>query len=201
MILNASTSRSSWARTHLLPVFLRLSVFPFFFGRTADTFPCIGDVSLDIPPSFAGLDDCRLALDSLLSRNMRFVRSVDHHRLGIANGIAPPPSICLVQNSLAASLQSWRQSFDYLKATQPPTPDTKSDMFVLQMKHLISKIWLDIRLETTEMAYDRHTSDFQEVVALAQDVLASKPAKIDPPRRPKFLFEMGFLPLLFCGGR
>lgn len=197
MILNASTSRSNWAKAHLLPLFLRLSIFPFFFGRTADTFPCLGDVSADMPPSFAGLEDCRLSLDSLLSRSMRFIRSVDHHRLGISNGITAPPSVFLVQSSLLASLQAWRQGFDLLGLAQQQSSDMTADVLILQMKYLVTKIWLDVCLDPTEMGYDRHTAGFQELVNLAQDILASKPAKIDPPRRPKFIFEMGFLPLMY----
>lgn len=72
----------SWAREHLLPVFRRLSSFPFFFGGGVYRLsrPCLRKYPL--PTSLDDYTDAASAMDCLQSRTLRVTRCADSYRFG-----------------------------------------------------------------------------------------------------------------------
>ncbi|RDW73412.1 hypothetical protein BP6252_07319 [Coleophoma cylindrospora] len=196
-ILNRCNGGSAWVRAHLLPIFTRLSIFPFFFGASVENFPSLGDLASDIPKSFTTLDESCFALDSLVSRSIRLIRSVDSYRLKVTNAAFIPASLYEEQSSVDSSLEAWQERFSSFRLKNPPSHDLVGSYLILEMKYLVSKIWLKSSFECSEMVYDRHLDKFQQLVNLAQQILPWETKRSKVTSKPKFVFEMGYLPLLY----
>lgn len=200
-ILNTSTRCSAWARHYLLPLFLRLSIFPFFFGKTADNFPHLVDLGAGISAPGITLDDSHMALDYLLNRVIRFVRSSDVYRLGVKPLSSIPEPFYQDQRDVAQSLAAWQSRFADFKQAHPPSEDEVQEHLGLEMKSLVAKIWLACCIDPTETEYDHHMAGFQGIVDLARRLLLLKTPASEggsaAGHKPKFIFEMGFMPLLY----
>jgi hypothetical protein len=78
---------------------------------------------------------------------------------------------------------------------------TPTTSLLMRMIYHVLKIWVLVCRETDEMAYDDHMDSFAEVVDLARQAVEAESEKqkltSDPPRRSKFVLEMGFIPVLY----
>ena len=81
-VLNKADSLSGWARDHLLAIFCRIGVFPFFFGCDASSFPCVAGLAPTSSTAFCSTTDAQSSLDAILSASIRFIRHSDKYRLG-----------------------------------------------------------------------------------------------------------------------
>ncbi|XXG98173.1 hypothetical protein Hte_004494 [Hypoxylon texense] len=202
----------SWAREYLVPVFRRLSMFPFFFGNGHDDFPDLVPLDDPIPPSFRDFAEAQSIMDSILSRALRLIRWGDAYRFG-SKRYEPIPSKYLADREETRSmLDKWHALFLNMDAgaTLPTTPTSESYNFkadtiqamsraILLVRYEVCRIWLDVAFETDEMCYDWHLEGFRRVVGLCQFFDSMVPAearKSVANRHPKFIFEMGFMPLL-----
>lgn len=63
-----------------------------------------------------------------------------------------------------------------------------------RMECIIGQIWADCCLINSEMGYDRHNAEFEDLVSLSQQLIDLRTASAPVP---KFVFEMGFMPYLY----
>lgn len=203
-----------------MPLFCRLSIFPYFFGSTPDTFPVLEGLE-DSPamesilsPSPAAPPDIgqlQYSLDVLVCRATRLVRTGDRYARKKKPQPPVPDEVLAEQRQLEELLARWERSFSAFKAGRTPTSggspspsdDDRTLCVILEMKHINAVIWVNMALEPDEVAYDRHLDRFRTSVDLAwQEVLlllssGGGPAAKAARSQPRFLFEMGFLPLLY----
>ncbi len=196
---------------HLFPILRRLSIFPLLAGTPTSALPSLsGGRATSIPSRFASLADAQHALDALVCPGMRLVRAGYERRVGPPPRAPVPDSLRAEQAELASLLEEWHATFlrsasalDAPHAEAPVGANGNAAVAAakvrLQMNHLVAKIWASVALDLDETAYDRHMDDFQSMVDLAsavattlQDHLANRPCE-----RPRFVFEMGFMPLLY----
>ena len=197
-IFNSAREKiSPWQREQLLPVYVRMSVFPYFFGGTVENFPGLVDAHIDelLPP--ATLDDCRSSLDMVAARSVRFIRAADVYRVGSISGLPIPTALVEEQQRLGFLLNGCLDNFALLKTRHQPSPATEGLFLMLQMKCLVTRIWVLACFDPFETEYDQHTPIFHEIVTLAGVAIETQRRVSDRISRPKALFEMGFLPLLY----
>ncbi|KAI1370687.1 hypothetical protein F4677DRAFT_347743 [Hypoxylon crocopeplum] len=203
----------SWAREHLVPVFRRLSVFPFYFGGGDADFPDLVPLEGPIPTRFNSFADAQSMLDDLLSRTLRVVRSGDAYRFGNLRYETVPSEKLAEQGDIRYLLDQWQIMFKGLEAGPmlPTTPSTEKynlggnfvqllSRTVLLVRYEICRIWLDIAFESNEMCYDWHLPAFRRVIDLCLTVDSAIPdtSRLPPAKRyPRFIFETGFMPMLY----
>ncbi|KAI1774985.1 hypothetical protein F4818DRAFT_57461 [Hypoxylon cercidicola] len=204
----------SWAREYLVPVFRRLSVFPFFFGKGPNDFPDLVPLGLGdpMPASFRNFGDAQSVMDSILSRALQLIRWGDAYRFGSKRYESVPSRFLTDREEIRSMLDRWHALFLNLdvKAMLPTTP--VSDYYKLEMdaiqamsraillvRYEVCQIWLDIAFEPNETCYDWHLDGFRRVLGLCQFFYSKVPDGVRTPavdRNPKFIFEMGFMPML-----
>jgi len=197
LILNRAGASSAWARDYLLAIFCRLSIFPFFFGCTVSSFPDVAGLDAKIPAPFSSMTDAQSSLDVILSASIRFIRSSDDYRLRELRHTAIPTSMWEKQDSLETTLNEWHCAFSEFQTVHPRSNSDSSARCLLQMRFLVVQIWVNVALEQSEMAYDRHVDKFWSIVDLASQVAPPGSHALDRSPRPKFIFDMGFTPLLY----
>ncbi|KAK3312252.1 C6 zinc finger protein [Apodospora peruviana] len=198
IILNRSSVLQS-TRDQLLPIFCRLSISPYFFESSPPMFSLLA--GLELPGhdfarhSHLNTAQLRCALEVLTYRGARLMR------IGVECRRSDTPILpdnlneqCL----LRASLQYWSVAFQRFKDS---TSFSASEIMtqtcnLLEVKRLIVTVWIDCALDPNESGYDRHIETFRTMVSLSAMVLESASPTPGQPR-PRFTFEMGFLPLLY----
>lgn len=206
----------SWAREHLVPVFRRLSAFPFYFGEK-DDFPDIAPLDDPLPACFSSFVDAESAMDGLTARTLRLVRHGDGHRFGNSRYSTIPYEQLAEQEKLEAALAQWQVLFKALDGgspVSPPTPPSEDGeaqedsaqltlKTILLVRHEVCQIWLDIAFEADEMCYDCHTAAFRRIVDAATvlksanaNANASTTTPSDDKNNPTFVFETGLTPML-----
>jgi len=197
-VFNSRGRGFDWARDNLMPVFARLSIFPFFFGSSVDTFPQLSyGTEIDLTAPLHSLDEARTSLDVLISKCIRFIRSTDAYRVGSLHNQPIPERLRSDQQELIPILDGWIEQFAAFQEANPPATETFGLYSMMRMKALVAKIWTEASLERTETVYDGYQSMFDELVDLAGHVIASDAVKPGWTAKPRFIFDMGFLPLLY----
>ncbi|UKZ72370.1 uncharacterized protein TrAtP1_013314 [Trichoderma atroviride] len=177
---------------------VRLSIFPFFFGRTITTFPSLSDLVIGTTAPYTTLEEGLFALDLLQARSVRFIRSSDTYRQGIMYSIDFPDNLYKEQFDILAALNQWLLDFSVFRETYPPTcHDTKAAYLGTLMKGLVSKIWVASALDKTEMGYDDQLASFKAVVDAAEDIISMLPPVQALHSKSKFTFGMGYMPVLY----
>ncbi|KAK3318562.1 hypothetical protein B0H66DRAFT_603142 [Apodospora peruviana] len=198
MIFNSARDKiSTWQQEHLLPIYVRLSIFPFFFGGNVDNFPGLLDFHHDklVPP--ITLDDSRSSLDMLVARSIRFIRTSVSSRFGPTPDLLIPPALVEEQQRLVLLLDGWLANFTAMNAQHPPPLDAQGLYYMLQMKSLVARIWVLACMDPEETKYDMYISTFVEIIDLAGLAIESQRHLPHHISKPKFIFEMGYLPLLY----
>ncbi|KAK3688476.1 hypothetical protein B0T22DRAFT_154998 [Podospora appendiculata] len=189
---NAQAKRPGWARDHLFPKLVSMSIVPFFFGNTPQNFPSLVDSDADESEPLTSLDACRSSLNLLVARGIRFIRTSDTCRYATI-----PETMRAEQRVLLTSLNRWLDNFTAFQKTTPPSPDAVTMHQMLRVKCLVSIIWVSTCLDpSSETVCDQHLASFREIVRLAGQVAAWEKRR-PGCARPKFVFEMGFSPLLY----
>ncbi|KAI0601009.1 hypothetical protein F4775DRAFT_476225 [Biscogniauxia sp. FL1348] len=188
-LLAAVAPAHPWAREHLAPLFRRLSLFPFFFGRGAASFAVAAD---PVPPAFAaGVVDAQCHADDLLRRAVRLLRRADPHRLGRD----PLPRALLSERAeIRDMLRVWQAAFHALGPEQMAAARRDTVCNIL-MRYEIARMWTETALERSEMAFDAFVDRFRWLVDEAAK-LAARDSN-NNGRTPVFSFEMAFVPSLF----
>ncbi|KAI1383076.1 uncharacterized protein F4822DRAFT_434999 [Hypoxylon trugodes] len=204
----------SWAREHLVPVFRRLSTFPFYFGQGSNDFPELVCVDDPLPNFFQTWADAQAAMDIILSRTLRVVREGDGYRFGSLRYKAVPPELLAEQDDIRYLLGQWHILFKSLDArsTLPMTPAIENynlgvnfievmSRAVLSARYETCRIWLEIAFEPDELCFDSHLIGFRRILDtfLMLDAAIPESSRVPAAKRdPQFIFETGFLPILHC---
>ncbi|KAK0621013.1 hypothetical protein B0T14DRAFT_522566 [Immersiella caudata] len=196
-ILNKSSVLPT-TRDLLLPIFCRLSISPYFFASSSPPmFSLLAGLKLP-DDDFArhsnlNTSQLRSALEVLTYRGARLMR------IGIESRRSDSPILpdnLSEQRQLRISFQHWSAAFQRFQDS-PAAATMTQTCTLLEVKRLIVGIWIDCALDPNESSYDRHIDTFRSMVNLSATVLESASPPPAQPRRSKFTFEMGFLPLLY----
>lgn len=217
-ILRNNASGPAWVREHLVPLFRRLSIFPFWFGTGADDFPSLVFLEDPIPDAFSTLSDARSMMDDIFSRTIRLVRCGDAHRFGSLRYTKVPPSFLREQEKINYRLQKWRVLFANLDAKSTAPPNSASAVAAasteqydvgeeylnsmlrvyLSISSETSLIWANMAFSALESNYDGYLDNFRRLLRLFQMLHTTLPVESRKHRHyPKFIFEMGFMPMTF----
>ena len=198
LIANKTSAMSEETRDALLSIFARLSVFPFFFGSDHEDFPKLRTLEGPLTASpFPGINEAHPALEVLIAQIIRFMRSTDKYRLGEKRTSRIPLTMFAEQNRLSVALDTWRKAFDTFEKSLGGAQLGNRHLGLLRIIHCISKIWIRTTLERSECAYDKHNAQFASIIACAQELKREYEKIPYEYIRPKFSFDMGFLPLLY----
>ncbi|UKZ86510.1 uncharacterized protein TrAFT101_002336 [Trichoderma asperellum] len=196
-ILNNATM-TPWVREKLTPMFVRLSIFPFFFGSTVTTFPSLSDLVTGATAPYTTLEESLSALELLQARSVRFIRSSDTYRQGIMYRVEFPNNLHQEQSAILAALGQWLHDFSIFREAYPPTShDAKAPYLGTLIKGLVCKIWVGGVLDKTEMGYDNQLASFKAVVDAAEKIISLLPPAQTLYSKSKFTFGMGYMPPLY----
>ncbi|KAI0882831.1 uncharacterized protein GGS22DRAFT_168895 [Annulohypoxylon maeteangense] len=202
----------SWAREHLVPVFRRLSIFPYFFGVGSADFPDLVSVDEPLPPIFNTWADAQISMDSIMSRTLKLVRGGDMYRFGSLRYKGIPPDQLREQEEIGYLLNEWHILFQGLdtRSGLPATPVAEKNKLgmdfiqamsrvILSVRYETCRIWLGIAFEANEICYDFHLDSFRRILDSCLLLDAAVPAAARTPtakRSPRFIFETGFTPII-----
>lgn len=187
---------SGWAKQELQPMFLRLATFPYYFGVEAGEFPePVGLISDPLAVDVTA-EERSTAWDWLINRTVRLVRLGLSHRQGPLRHLPTPAHLYDEQRRISGVLAAWRNYYknSRLQGSIVSLEDMPSHLFD-EMKCIIGAIWVSCCLNSDELIYDEYIEDFEELIQLSQQLVDLKAEEITP--KPKFIFEMGFIPYLY----
>lgn len=187
-----------WTKEYLAPIIRRLTMFPFFFTLDGSDFPKLLGLEDQTPASFNSIDEAQYYLSSITSRTIRLVRWGDTYRLGDMRHKPVSEDLLSEQDTIRSLLSEWNSRFLDLRdrSDAPVLPDEMLCSII--SRYEIACIWVEAAFEYSEMVYDEYLDKFRSMVARAAELQASKTSKPDSIQNgPKFIFEMGFLPLLY----
>ncbi|KAI2606567.1 hypothetical protein GGR54DRAFT_437874 [Hypoxylon sp. NC1633] len=193
----------SWAREHLVPVFRRLSVFPYFFGGGNADFPDLISLDDPLPADFNTFAEAHSAMDGILSRTIQLVRWGDPYRIGSLRYHRVPSEKLAEHREIISLLEEWQILFKRLDARSTTTVrdncNVGNDVIGAMSRAILSSgyemchIWLDIAFEADDMCFDWHIPAFRRVLDSCLILDSAIPVT---KHNPRFIFETGFLPLL-----
>lgn len=192
---NTSKGLLGWAKQALQPIFLRLATFPYFFGVEVADFPePVGLVSDGLATGVTA-EEKTTAWDYLVNRAVRLVRLGLSHRQGPLRHLPIPDHLFAEKEVIYQSLVTWQDHYRTTRAAYLPDDEGLEPHLYDEMKCIVGKIWISCCLNDNEMVYDEHLADFEELLHLSELLIHLRSTESGP--RPKFIFEMGFLPFLY----
>ncbi|KAJ4250897.1 hypothetical protein NW762_011547 [Fusarium torreyae] len=212
LLANCSAYNYPWAKQYLEPVFRRLAVFPFFFGRCDSDYPNLSQLSGPSDNSLESFSDARHLIDRIFGQALRVYCLGDEYRIGRFRHCPVPEGLLRDQAEVNSLLDNWYSMFSTL-AGQLPTglaastanePNLLMSREFLLARSYVCRIAANMAFEKEETGYDQYSGLFQEVCRnldrIADYVVASVPAgELVDIGRTKFTFEMGFMPTIcFC---
>ncbi|KAH8889004.1 hypothetical protein GQ53DRAFT_783334 [Thozetella sp. PMI_491] len=196
LIMNSSVM-PPWAKDYIVPMFVRLSVFPYFFGSTVATFPPINGLTPDSKAPFSTLAEASAALDTLVAIAIRFIRSTETYKQGTLSRMTIPKHLHREQALLLQGGEKWLQDFSVFKSTHPPPTNQKRFYTVALIEALVSKIWVAQALDRTETGYDQHSPAFEAIVGAAKEIVALAVPAESATEGLSYWNGMSYLPLLY----
>ncbi|KAK7711281.1 hypothetical protein SLS64_005303 [Diaporthe eres] len=196
MICNsAPQGLSGWAKQELQPIFLRLATFPYLFGVEAGDFPePVGLISDPLAVEVT-VEERNMAWDWLINRTVRLVRQGLSHRQGPLRYSPTPNHLYDEQRRISGFLVAWRNYYRSTRLQGSLSPEDMASHLFDETKCIIGTIWASCCLNSDEIIYDDHIEDFKELIQLFQQLVGLNPEESGP--KPKFIFEMGFVPYLY----
>lgn len=182
---------------HFLGIFGRLDYQSTMFGESLPQLLVVPSSNktkdpLWVPPSFAGLQEARHYMDTLVSAAFAFRGHVVHDRACPAGRPADRSKrlrarwahinyqepkfedmdarLPVRQDDLESRFTAWKKAFDRLTAKniQTFTPEEHRDVKLARMDYLILIMVLKECLSTRQTFFDQHLDEFKEVVELAE---------------------------------
>ncbi|KAK8127352.1 hypothetical protein PG984_008460 [Apiospora sp. TS-2023a] len=180
----------------LSAVIRQLAGFPYFLGDTLSESPLLPHDGIACH-GFHSAPEATEALDSLMLRTITVVREVDPLRKGLLAAFVLQAPWLAKWRSLRQDLDAWYAGLAVLRVQQQATSDGEwlSLYRVLEMRWLISDIWVDSRLFPNETIYDAYRGQFERVANLARDEAHSRKSLGATDTR-KFRFESKWAPQL-----
>ena len=192
---NMSNGMLGWAKQELQPIFLRLATFPYFFGVEVTDFPePIGLVSDPLATDVTA-EEKDTAWNYLINRAVRLVRLGLSHRQGPLQHLPVPDSLFEEQQSMHEVLVMWHDHYRTNRTSLSIEPEDLERHIYDEMKCIVGKIWVACCLNKDEMDYDEYNADFEELIHLSEQLVHLRSMESGPT--PKFIFEMGFMPILY----
>ncbi|KAI4860147.1 hypothetical protein F4820DRAFT_437772 [Hypoxylon rubiginosum] len=187
-----------WTREYISPIFRRLTMFPFFFGVGRMSFPDLLGLDDQIPGSFVSFQDAQYYIDGIVTRTVRLVRWGDDYRLGNKRQSPVPLELLLEQERIRTLLNEWSVRFSNFQNGPSALGGPNEMLCNVSFRYEIAQIWADTAFEYDETTYDKHLEKFRWIVGQAAELSSSRASQHNNPRgTPKFIFEMGFVPLLY----
>ncbi|KAK7417443.1 hypothetical protein QQX98_004563 [Neonectria punicea] len=209
-IMQNVASVHPWTKEHLLPIFRRLSIVPFFFGTGAGDFPSLGAWDDPVPTVFSSFSDAQAMVDDIFCRTVRLVRWGDAHRIGGLRHQPVSMQLRAEQERIGARLRQWHVLFaDFETVLTSPTTAVSQHFNLgqgylnqmlrkfLLIRHEVCRIWSELAFSADETDYDAHLDSFRRLMALAKSLAIVPEGSRVTVRSPKFIFETGFTPMLF----
>ncbi|KAI2617840.1 hypothetical protein GGR54DRAFT_631287 [Hypoxylon sp. NC1633] len=186
-----------WAKEYLSPIFRRLALFPFFFAVDSTSFPKVLGLDDEIPDSFSSYEEAQYYLGGIVTRAISLVRRGDCYRLSDMRHEPVLPELLLEQGTIRGLLEEWHSRFSSFQSS-PHTPQRADDMlFNIILRYEIAQIWVETTFEYDETVYDKFIARFRSMVSRAGELYLKMSNTTAPQESPKFIFEMGFVPLLY----
>ncbi|KAF7556429.1 hypothetical protein G7Z17_g1405 [Cylindrodendrum hubeiense] len=210
-IMESATPAHPWTKEHLLPIFRRLSIVPFFFRSASADFANLIAWYDPVPTTCCSFSDAQTMMDDIFCRTVQLVRLGDAHRIGSSRYQPVPPELLAEQEKIVSLLDQWQvlfADFDTGLTSQTTTVtknlDTGQDIindmlrWFLVMRHQICRIWSETAFSAHETRYDAYLDSFRRLIARAKtfDTLVTDEYNTTACS-PKFIFETGFMAMLF----
>ncbi|KAI1208640.1 uncharacterized protein F4807DRAFT_144553 [Annulohypoxylon truncatum] len=197
VILENVETSYPWTKKYLSPIFRRLTLFPFFFAIDESSFPKLLGLNDQLPESFESLEQAQFYIDGITTRTVSLVRGGDRYRLEDKRDVPVSPELLEEQEKIKVQLDGWHARFLDLK-NSPAASDWSEEIACnILLRHDISTIWVNTAFEYEETIYDEHVDRFRLMVSRATGLQASKFPGPTAQDSPKFIFEMGFMPLFY----
>ncbi|KAJ1303652.1 hypothetical protein OPQ81_008080 [Rhizoctonia solani] len=189
------TGTGGWAKDMLRSIYLRLATVPYFFGMEAGKFP----EPVGLMPDFETGDGDPMikdaAWESLVHRTVLLIRkglAYSHQRL---TNEAVPGSLRQEQQHLLDVLSKWCQRFKEQRTGLSPSSDEFETHLWREMHCIVGQVWAGCCMSCSEMLYDEYDERFEEVLEISRQLIDARGMAAES--KPKFIFEMGFMPLLY----
>ncbi|KAK8080776.1 C6 zinc finger protein [Apiospora hydei] len=186
---------------NLSAIFRHLSVYPLFFGADVSDFPDMPHDGLAYH-GFQSIHEVVEAMDDLLARSARLIREFSPRGQICSDDYMSPPVLLVKWQGLRRDLGTWYAGFSAFRdrqrsdvAAAVSSQEELSLYRLLEMRWLVSDIWVDTRLSPDEMVYDSYRSQFERILALAKEEAEFREA-LGVPKARAFKFEMAMAPLL-----
>ncbi|KAI1373192.1 hypothetical protein F4677DRAFT_430517 [Hypoxylon crocopeplum] len=187
-----------WTKEYLSPIIRRLTLFPFFFGVDNTSFPKVLGLDDQIPESFTSFEEVQYYVDGIVTRTISLVRRGDQYRLGDMRLSPVSPELLSEQDRIRGLLNEWHSRFSDFQ-DMPCAPRKPQLMLCnITLRYEIARIWVETAFEYDETAYDKYLDRFRCMVTRAAELHSSEGSGSSAlQNNPKFIFEMGFAPLLY----
>ncbi|KAL4751207.1 hypothetical protein BDW72DRAFT_98639 [Aspergillus terricola var. indicus] len=154
----------------LRDLFLRLNLQASFMGRL------LAPLNVDSPDTrnghiFTNLPEARSHLDRLMTKTLRFIRSV-----GILREERLPAVLAKFEaerDQICEAMLSWRWSHDKLLDKLGPEVQ-QSDLcasLLLRIYYQTALLWVHVVLDRDENGHDNFTADFESLISHAEEIL------------------------------
>lgn len=195
--LLGTSNPPEWALHHLLPIFRRLSVLPFYFGNSQPLADCppLTQPCETIDSSFSSFSQAQASMDAIYNLTIQLFRQTGDYRLGEMRNQPAEPSMFLEQDQIHQYLDEWRSAFDKFEAETPAALRQTSEscrIWIFQ-QYEVCMILSNVPFVTDETDYDVYIPNFKRMVQGAKQ-LAGMKTRSSPT---EFHFEMGYAPFLF----
>ncbi|KAL4736789.1 hypothetical protein BDV11DRAFT_8107 [Aspergillus similis] len=182
---STGSGRTSELYQQLRDLFLRLNLQASFMGRL------LAPLDVDSPDTrnghiFANLLEARSHLDRLMTKALRFIRSV-----GILREERPPEVQAKFEaerDQIYEQLLSWRWSHDKLLDKLGPEVQ-QSDLcasLLLRIYYHAALLWVHVVLDRDENGHDNFTADFESLMSHAEEILClTSPTRVTEKARAK----------------
>ncbi|XXG95357.1 hypothetical protein Hte_001619 [Hypoxylon texense] len=198
LLLQSVEASYPWTREYISPIFRRLTMFPFFFGAGRTSFPELLGLGDELPSSFASFQQAQYYLDGIITRTVRLVRWGDDYRLGDKRQSPVSSELLLEQERIRTLLSEWSVRFSNFQNGSSALGGPNETLCNVSFRYEIARIWADTAFEYAETIYDMHLEKFRWMVDQATELSSSRASHHNNPQgTPKFIFEMGFVPLLY----
>ncbi|PNP51244.1 hypothetical protein THARTR1_08148 [Trichoderma harzianum] len=149
--------------------------------------------------AFRSLDQAADQLQILVARVMG-LRNMEQQMIFTGEIPLPPPSS--IKDDILSELEAWSSLFENM-LQQGNSYETDSEAYplisLLRLQYLITWTLLSSYGPGREMEYDNYLPQFQQCVALADDVVAAH-GRYSRSLKPTFTPEIGVLPVLYIIG-
>lgn len=177
-------------------IFLRLATIPHFFGLDPTEFPDPTGLLKSTPGTskLSDPDQTGMIWDYLVNRSVRLVRQGLCHHHGSLSHLPVPASLFEEQRDVLCRLAEWRQRYELEGRGSPTADDEFESSLHRRMECIVGQIWVACCLSGSEMRYDQHNADFEDLMRVSQQLID---LRTESGPAPKFIFEMGFTPFLY----